>query len=88
MLQQHSPDTPQVKGSCLYYFIFSMMTVPGGKDQLKVYKKPVIFQTTLDKHECIHETCMYSQVHEAPPAQQKQTGKGIVRVLWFFMTWR
>lgn len=64
MLQQHSPDTPQVKGSCLYYFIFSMMTVPGGKDQLKVYKKPVIFQTTLDKpqHVCIHKSMRLLQL--------------------------
>lgn len=82
MLQHHSPDTPlSVKEIYVHTFV-SMVIVPGGKDHLKVCKKPIIFQTTLD----IPQYGVYPPVHETSPAQQKQTREGIVWIMWFFMT--
>ena len=77
MLQHYFPDTPlQVKGSSFHYFFVSMVTVPGGKDHLKVCRKSIIFQTVSEKLQ--HGVCLQDQ--GAPPAQQKQTGKAVVRV--------
>ena len=69
MLQCQSPDTPlQVKASSLHYFFVSMVTVPGGKNLLKVCNKPIIFQIALGKLQ--HGVCPLDL--EAPPPQRKQ----------------
>lgn len=68
----------------LHYFFVSMVTVPGGeggKDYLKVFKKPIISRTTLDKPQWSVPTRPGSS-----PSSAEGDWRGNCLAMWFFMT--